>query len=624
MASPYLSLLRTAWRYARHARGRYVFIYALFVTANLAFALYPLIYGWFIDAAQREPGRVLTLAWWYGGAYLGVKFLEWCFHGPARLMERQLAFELSRNFLEERYHQALHLPVKWHQDHHSGSTINRIRKAYEALRHFFEGGFMYLHALSKLVFSIAAMIWFSPLYGAIGLGLGAITVWTIFKFDGPYIRANQEVNEREHEISATLFDSLSNILTVITLRLESRVQAGLMTKVEALRAPFRRSTVINETKWFVADMLVGLTYAVITIGYVYQNWTPSQVFAVGGLVTLLGYVNQFTSVFHDIAWQYTQVVQYHTDVETASSISGDYAAGHRPDAPPALPSGWRKLELAGISFSHRDSYDAEHAPQSLHEVSMTLERGKRVALVGESGSGKSTLLALLRGLYQPEAGARVTVDGCAVEMASINETTTLFPQEPEIFENTIRYNVTLGLPFDEGEVQSVCETAHFGEVIGELPKGLESNIQEKGVNLSGGQKQRLALARGILAARPSEIVLLDEPTSSVDPKTEGEIYQKMFAAFADKAVVSALHRLHLLRHFDEVYVLRQGRVVERGTLEELLGRSEYFQGLWRHQAESGLAARAEVSGAGGLLEALNGGPAAAAGLGLAAVDLDGK
>lgn len=621
MASPYVALLRTAWRYARHARGRYLFIYTLFIITNLAFALYPLIYGWFIDAAQREPARVLTLARWYGGAYLGVKFLEWCFHGPARLMERQLAFELSRNFLEERYHQALHLPVKWHQDHHSGSTINRIRKAYEALRQFFEGGFMYLHALSKLVFSIAAMIWFSPLYGGIGFLLGAITVWTIFKFDRPYIRANQEVNEREHEISATLFDSLSNILTVITLRLENRVQAGLMSKVAALLPPFKRSALINETKWFFADMLVGLTYAAITVGYVYQNWTPGQVFAIGGLVTLLGYVNQFTSVFHDIAWQYTQVVQYHTDVETASSISSDYAAGHRPDAPPTLPAGWRTVELEALSFSHRDTYDAGHAPQSLHEVNLSFARGRRIALVGESGSGKSTLLALLRGLYQPEAGALVRVDGLPVELASINETTTLFPQEPEIFENTIRYNVTLGLPFEDDDLRSVCDTAHFTEVARELPKGLESNIQEKGVNLSGGQKQRLALARGILAARQSDIVLLDEPTSSVDPKTEAEIYQKMFAAFADKVIVSALHRLHLLRHFDEVYVLRQGRVIERGSLDELLARSEYFQTLWRHQAESSLAARAEVSGTGRLFDPHDQRPTSPASLSLPAVDL---
>ena len=116
-----------------------------------------------------------------------------------------------------------------------------------------------------------------------------------------------------------------------------------------------------------------------------------------------------------------------------------------------------------------------------------------------------------------------------------------------------------------------------------MPKGLQSNIQEKGVNLSGGQKQRLALARGILAAKSSDIILLDEPTSSVDPKTEIEIYEKLFEECAGKVVVSSLHRLYLLKYFDYVYVLRNGRVVDEGTFEGLRLQSEAFQDLWRHQ-----------------------------------------
>ena len=199
------------------------------------------------------------------------------------------------------------------------------------------------------------------------------------------------------------------------------------------------------------------------------------------------------------------------------------------------------------------------------------------------------MLALLRGLYEPKPGYSVTVDGRSCGLGSLNETTTLFPQEPEIFENTIEYNVTLGLPVGEAEVRRVCEVAHFATVLEELPRGLASGIQEKGVNLSGGQRQRLALARGILAAQDCDVVLLDEPTSSVDPKTELLIYEKMFRDFRDKAVVSALHRLHLLRLFDVIYVLDRGRVVARGTLDELLASSRHFQELWQHQDDGAQA-----------------------------------
>ena len=141
MQNPYFSLLRTAWRYARTERKRYVLIYALFLCANFVYCSYPMLLGWFIDKLQRRQDQIPHYVVLYAAAYLAMKMLEWSFHGPARVMERQLAFNLSRNFLNERYHQALHLPAKWHQDHHSGSTINRIRKAYEALRAFFDGGF---------------------------------------------------------------------------------------------------------------------------------------------------------------------------------------------------------------------------------------------------------------------------------------------------------------------------------------------------------------------------------------------------------------------------------------------------------------------------------------------------
>ena len=129
----------------------------------------------------------------------------------------------------------------------------------------------------------------------------------------------------------------------------------------------------------------------------------------------------------------------------------------------------------------------------------------------------------------------------------------------------------------------MASIAHFSEVVAQLPNGYESKIQEKGVNLSGGQKQRLALARGVFVAKDSDIILLDEPTSSVDPKTEMKIYDQLFAAFSEKAILSSLHRLHLLPKFDYIYVMDQGRIVDEGTFEQLFEGSKVFQEMWAHQ-----------------------------------------
>src|SRR5258708_1359347 len=340
-----------------------------------------------------------------------VKVDQWCFHGPARIMERTLDFHLSRNFLQEKYHQVLHLPVKWQQDHHSGATINRVRKAYESLREFFDRGFMYIYAITKFVFSVAAILWFSPLYGPVALALGVANVRPIRRFDKPFIKALDEVNEREHAVSATLFDSLSNIMTVITLRLEKSMETGLLNKVMQVYRPFRKSALINEWKWFWAEMMIVSIYGLIIFGYVYQHWTPGHLFYIGGLVTLVGYVNSFTSVFQDIAWQYTDVVQFNTNVQTASLISEAYAQQHRADRPDGLPAGWTTLQISRINFSYNHTYDQENGAQSLHTLHLTIRRGKRIALVGESGSGKSTLRALLRGLYLPEPGFEIRLEG---------------------------------------------------------------------------------------------------------------------------------------------------------------------------------------------------------------------
>lgn len=585
MSNPYLSLMKTAWRYAKHEKRQYILVYSLFILASGTFAVAPLLYGWFIDAVQGGTDQ-LKYALLYAGLYFLLRLAEWALHGPARVLERKLAFNLSRNFLQELYHQTLHLPVKWQQDNHSGATINRIRKAYEALKDFFQNGFMYLYALTKFVSSFVAMLLFSPLFGGIGIVLGAITVWIIFKFDKPFIKSVDDTNEREHVVSSTLFDSLSNIITVITLRLEKRMEKSLLEKVKDVYSPFIRSVKINEWKWFVADMLVVVIYCVNIVGYVYQNTLPGQVFALGGLVTLIGFVNQFTSVFHDVAWQYTQIVQYNTNVQTARSISEAYQQHHLPDGASNLPEKWKKISIGNLNFSHKESYSSEEKAQSLHHISINIEKGKRVALIGESGSGKSTLMALLRGLYEPEKDLVLKIDDrTTASIDSLHSIVTLFPQEPEIFENTIEHNITLGLPFAENEIMTVCETAHFTEVVHQLPKGLQSSIQEKGVNLSGGQKQRLALARGILAAKSCDIILLDEPTSSVDPKTEIQIYEKLLKECEGKAIVSSLHRLYLLSYFDYVYVLKNGRIADEGTFEDLKGRSAIFQDMWRHQQE---------------------------------------
>lgn len=557
----------------------------MFAVANIIVAMNPLFYGWFVTQLQRHGTEVLTTAWIYAVGYLALRLLEWTMHGPARVMEQQLAFNVSRNYQEELYRNILHLPAQWHQENHSGATISKSRKAHEALRAFFQNGFIYLYSFGKFIFSFGAMLYFSPVFGGIGIALGFLTILIIVQFDKVFIKSLREVNEKEHHVSSTLFDTLSNIMTVITLRLEKVVHASFLQKLAAVFPPFKRNATVNEWKWFTAQMMIGLIYAVTVLGYVHQQWVPGQTFEIGGLIILIGYVTQFTSVFNDIASQYTQIVKYHTDVHNVREIEVAIATAPRAREERPLPSAWQHIEIEDLNFVRRDK-NAASKPTGLFDLSMLIEKGQRIALIGESGSGKSTLLALLRGLHDPLPGARITVnDATPISMDHINSSVTLFPQEPEIFENTILYNITLGLPFSREEVMQVCEEAQFTDVLRKLPEGLDTFIQEKGVNLSGGQKQRLALACGILAARNSDIVLMDEPTSSVDPRTEKLVYANMFETFRGKSIMSSLHRLRLLTQFDYIYILRNGQVADEGTFEHLNRYSLVFQEMWAPQSQ---------------------------------------
>lgn len=584
--NPYFSMMGMAWKYAKGIRKQFLTIYGMFAMSNIIDALNPVIWGWFINELQRKGSGVIESTWMYALAYFALWILDWAFHGVARVQERRLAFGISKNYLDEMYYKALHLPVKWHQDNHSGATINRLRKAYEALRSFFQDGFRYLHAFSKFFFSFAAMIYFAPFYGAIAVLMGCFIIWVIYKFDKPFIAHLKEQNEKEHIVSSTLFDSLSNIITVITLRLEKRMEKGLRKKVSDVLPPFIKKVIVNEWKWFVVDFCILLIYITVLVGYIYQNYQPGQIFLIGGLVTLMSYVSRFTSVFHDIAWLYNQIVRFDTDIKTAQNIIDAYDQQHLPDSTESLPGDWEKLIIKDLNFAHQAIKDQKSVTRGLKDVSITLKRGKKIALIGESGSGKSTLLALLRGLYPAKPGVKMSIDDMEHESLDIlSNHVTLFPQEPEIFESTIEYNINLGLPCEKEEMLRICKQVRFKEIIGQLPDGLATDIKEKGVNLSGGQKQRLALARGVLAAKDSHIVLLDEPTSSVDPKTELMIYGQLFKEFEDKVVVSSLHRLHLLKLFDYVYILDQGEVVDEGTFDDLLRYSPKFQDLWNHQKE---------------------------------------
>jgi ATP-binding cassette subfamily B protein len=250
----------------------------------------------------------------------------------------------------------------------------------------------------------------------------------------------------------------------------------------------------------------------------------------------------------------------------------------------------RSIRLRGVGFKY-----GCRSPV-LKDVDLRIPAGKVVAIVGESGSGKSTLLKLLMRFYDPTAG-RILIDRVDLrdfELASLRDRIGVVSQEPFIFSGTVRENIALGRPGATlEEVIRAARAAGLDEFVAGLPQRYDTVIGERGANLSGGQRQRLAIARALLK-RP-EILIFDEATSHLDTATERAIQRNLRTAFAGKTVILVAHRLSTIKDADSIYVLHQGRVVEKGTHRRLMLQEGRYWSLWRSQTDEGNAAVAARS-----------------------------
>jgi ABC-type multidrug transport system fused ATPase/permease subunit len=577
-------MFQAVWYFAKERRPYVLGTYGAFLVANLLFMGQPWVVGQTVNTLQTGGDTLLADALWWMGLYGLLMMGFWLFHGPARIIENRTAFRIRYTFYDDFYRKVSHLPLGWHQDHHSGSVINRINKAARALYDFSSSQFWYLEIGFRFIGAIVAMVLIAPIVG-VSVLVAALGVFGVMMlFDRKLVTHYDAENEREHVFSSAFYDYMGNISTVITLRLEHLTHAELTRRLMALFLPFDKANVLNEIKWFSLFVFITAIEVAALVGYIWHSVGTNGLVMVGTVVALFQYMKQLNYAFTSFAMAYMQIMRAHTDLQAVQPIlkaAESLAPGAFASAP--SPQDWQMATVSGVTFRYADKDKKEH---QLNNVSLTLRRGEKIALVGHSGAGKSTLMALLRGLYHSDT-ARLTIDGTAYDnLLPLMGMSTLVPQEPEIFENTIAYNITVGLPHTEAERAEAMRIACFDTVAASLPKGIDTDIREKGINLSGGQKQRLALARGIFAARDSSLLLLDEPTSSVDALTEAKIYNNLFAAFPHMCVVSSIHRLHLLHLFDTIYFMADGQILEHGSLHDLLAQKGHFYHLWQQYQHS--------------------------------------
>lgn len=576
---PCIFLIKKLWHFAGEQRKHIVLFVSMSVLANTIMLAGPVIFGAFIGEVQKHGATTKNL--WYLFALLGAIFLKefffWTLHGPARVIERMVAFSSMLSFRRHLLAGLFDLRLSWHNEHDSGDTIDKVDKAGEGLFEFGQNVFQIVEILVKLLGTTIVLFFYSPLIASFVFVFAILSLVIVFQFDRRLVPQYRLLNEFSNKASAAVFDALSNITTVKILHIERSVLKGVLARYTAPRALFHSNVVINEAKWFTGLMLFQ-AIAIIPLGYfIMSGIREGREVDAGVLSTLFLYLSEFMFVFFRFGSVYEQITVQKNRVANAESLENAF---HTRDSlvRTDMKSDWHNLDIKDLSFKYDDARQA----MVLNNLSFHLKQGERVAVIGESGSGKTTFLKVLHGVY-PKASGLLCLDDhepIRTSFADVDLKTMLVPQEPEIFSSTIRENITLGIDYDDDKVMHSARLAAFDTVIRTLPQGLDSVINEKGVNLSGGQKQRLALTRALLFAKNKEIILLDESTSSVDPENEYEIYQNIWHAFSGKSVIASIHKMNLLKLFDRIVMFDRSRIVDEGTFNDLLSRNATFKSMW--------------------------------------------
>jgi ATP-binding cassette subfamily B protein len=538
----------------------------------------PLIYKQAVDMLSGEVAAIVALPVGLLVAYGGARVLtvgfselrEALFARVAQRALRQVALRVFRH---------LHaLSLRFHLDRQTGGLSRVIERGVKGIE--FLLGFMLFNILPTIleILLVCGILW-----SLFNIWFAAVTFVTIVSYivftmlvTEWRIKFRREMNDRDTEANTKAIDSLLNYETVKYFGNEAHEAQRYDRALRAYENAAVRSTVS------LAGLNVGqggiIASGLVVIMLMAGNGVVAGYMTLGDFVLVNTYLIQLYLPLNFLGFVYRNIRQSVTDMDHMFQILDiDREVADRPDAPD-LDVAKGEVRFEAVDFS----YDARRP--ILKEVSFTVPSGKTVAIVGHSGAGKSTISRILYRFYDV-SGGRVLIDGQdirSVRQDSLRAAIGIVPQDTVLFNDTIAYNIGYGrpdAPFED--IAAAARLARIDDFISNLPDGYDSMVGERGLKLSGGEKQRVAIARAIL--KNPKILLFDEATSALDSQTEREIQESLREVSADRTTLVIAHRLSTVVDADEIVVLREGRVVERGPHDALLAKEGEYFSLWRRQ-----------------------------------------
>ncbi len=570
-------------------RWRIAAAVVLLVSAKISTVLVPLLLKRIIDALS-QPQMLKALPIYLLAGYALLRFSSTLFNELRDLVFSRVTQRTVANYAQMTFEHLHLLGARFHAKRRMGGLLPDIDRGTAGIAFLLGVG---LFTLVPTLIEIALVLgiitsryhaWYA---GFIMLTFLVYTGFTIV-FTARRTIHQRRVNRLDSSAKSRLADSLINYDTVKYFTNET-VEAR---RFEDIMRHWTEAAVANQKALFTLH--VGQS-AIIACGVAaVMLQAGSDVMAgrmtVGDLVLINAYVLQVCLPLNALGFVYREARDAWVNAERLFDILHERPEMEEPRGMAALSPGHGEVVFENVSFSYEPSRPI------LRDVSFRIPPGATLAVVGGSGSGKSTLARLLLKLYPPAEG-RILVDGqdiARVSATSVRAMIGVVPQDTVLFNDTIGYNIAYGrVGASQEETINAAKAAHIHELITTLPGQYDTEVGERGVTLSGGERQRIAVARAVLKNPP--ILIFDEATSALDSASEHAIQQELNRLSQNRTVLMIAHRLSTVVDADEIIVLEQGRVVERGSHEQLLGKHGAYARLWQLQQREDMDQRAAAS-----------------------------
>ncbi|MDB4599728.1 ABC transporter ATP-binding protein/permease [Alphaproteobacteria bacterium] len=568
----------TAPRGDNKIRARIGAAFVCLIAAKSSNMVTPLLYGAAVDLVNGDSGFAMSALMFLVGGYALARLGQQVFSEAKQYLFAKVAQRAVRGAALNAFRYLHKLSLQFHMDRQTGGMTRAIDRGAKGIEFLLTIAFFEVLPLFVEVAFVSIIMWhlFGGFYAGVTFLTVAAYVYFTIRVTEWRIRFRREMNTADEAAASRAVDSLLNYETVKYFNAED-VEAA---RYDSAMADYEVMAVRSRTSLSVVNIGQGVIIAFGLMAVMAMAGADIQKgnLTVGDFVAVNTYLLQLYLPLNFLGWVYRELRQALVDMERMFGLLDEEPS--IADKPAAKP-----IKIDGGEVVFDNVYFAYGDRPILKGVSFTVKPGKRVAIVGPSGSGKTTISRLLFRFYDPISGT-VCLDGQdlrVVTQASVRAAIGVVPQDTVMFNSTIGYNIGYGRNgASQDDIAAASKMASIDRFIAGLPDGYDTMVGERGLKLSGGEKQRVAIARAILK-KPS-IFLFDEATSALDSRTEKEIQHALDTVSKSQTTLVIAHRLSTIVNADDIIVLAEGEIVERGTHRQLLSEKGLYAQMWERQS----------------------------------------